>query len=319
MVRSALFRRWLCQTRPMSSNDDIEPDAGPNIDDQVSDAPEVDEPDVDEPEVDEPQVDEPDSGDPDSGELDSGDPDPGEVRAFQFNGKSLLGDEAITYDCSVWAGETRAWFASMLVTADVPHTWTGTTLSVAAAYEDEVDELVDEAQATAVAALDAERDTVVYSVGDWSAALQTSLAESLTIAEIPYEWDEMGDLKVYADDEERVDGIFDAMPEPEDAEFGDVDGVVTQDTLSRLWDAAGSLARHPRDADAVVAAADLTVALARMPLPFGFDRKVWNSLNDGAGELLALLDADAESDDPPDDDAVSGAARRLADMIRPLV
>ncbi len=187
-------------------------------------------------------------------------------------------DDSLSYDCSEWSGESRQLLDTMLTSAGIGHGWTGTILGVSSGDEDAVDALIDEVVAAADAGLDPDRAKVVYEVATWSSALQHSLAESLAVAEIAYEWDEHGDLVVYEDDEDRVEEIFDALPDPDDPDLVTDDGIEVQDLLSRLFVAAGHLAKRPTDADSVVAAAEVADRLEQLSVPFGFENAVWRNL-----------------------------------------
>jgi hypothetical protein len=234
-------------------------------------------------------------------------------------GESLVVEDGdhITYDVSEWAGASRTMLDALLVGDDIPHFWQGTELYVKNEYERRVDELIDEVLDSASPALEAGRDKVVYEVGSWSAALQSGLAESLGVADIAYEWSESGDLLVYADDEERVDTILDAMPDPEDAELSDADGLAIQDVLSKLFLATGTLRRSPTDSDAVIDAVDAANRLERLSVPFGFEAPVWRGIVDDALALRELLDGDSE--ESVSDDSVKEQASSMRAQLRHYV
>jgi len=229
-----------------------------------------------------------------------------------------ISDDQVTYDVAPWAGESRMLLTSLLDGEDIPHVWQGTTLVVHADDEGAVDALIDAVADAAVGALDRNRARVVYEVGGWSAALQTSLSDSLTVADIPYEWDENGDLVVYEDDEARVEEIFEAMPDPEDPDAIDADGVDVTETLFRLWEAAGSLAKRPDDAGAVLAAIEHTGHLEAMAVPFGFEPVVWRDLCARAAGLRDALEADDAEHEWSDEELAEHAAE-LADLLRRYV
>ena len=226
-------------------------------------------------------------------------------------------DDHITYDVSEWAGASRTMLDALLVGDDIPHFWQGTELYVKNEYEQRVDELIDEVLDSASPALEVGRDKVVYEVASWSAALQSGLAESLGVADIAYEWSESGDLLVYAEDEERVDAILDAMPDPDDEELSDADGLAVQDVLSKLFLATGTLRRSPTDADAVIDAVDAANRLERLSVPFGFEPPVWRGIVDDALALRDLLDADGESE--VSDASVKEKAAAMRSQLRHYV
>jgi hypothetical protein len=228
----------------------------------------------------------------------------------------LSDDGLLTYEVSEWSGESRSLLDAMLSSAGVRHFWQGTALSVDLEHEEEVDRIIDEVMASATAALDADRAKCVYEVGEWSAAMQQSLADSLVVAEIPYEWDQHGDLVVYADDEDAVDTILESMPDPADTErsAGEFD---VQGGLSSLWTAAVQLAKNANIASATITVADLADELEHTPLPFGFEAPIWRSIVEQATALRDGLTGYEE--EHWDDDRVSEAAAALRDHIRPFV
>lgn len=227
-------------------------------------------------------------------------------------------DDGLTYDCTEWSGESRALLDELLSSAGVRHAWQGTVLGVSPEDEAQVDALIDEVIASASAALDPERDKVVYEVAAWSAAMQSSVAESLTVADIPYEWDDAGDLVVYADDEDRVEEIFEQLPDPDDPELASDESVNVQDLLSALFVSAGDLARKPRDAAAVVGVADVAEQLEHLSLPFGFEPAVWKNLVGLATNLRDALVAE-EGESALEDDELRTLAAELRDTLRRYV
>jgi hypothetical protein len=253
-----------------------------------------------------------------SDDLDEGDEESAPTEAYSNRSEPERSEDHLTYDCSDWAGESRALLDAMLSSADIRHTWLGTVLEVPVEEEDAVDAVIDEVMAAAQAGLDPERDKVVYEVGTWSSALQQSLAESLSVAEIAYEWDERGDLVVYADDEERVEEIFDALPDPDDPDLVGDDGIEVQDQLSRLFVAAGHLAKRPTDADSVVAAAEVADRIEQISVPFGFEPAVWRNLVTQAVELRdALTETDPEAQ--LDDEELMERSSTLRNFLRQYV
>lgn len=225
-------------------------------------------------------------------------------------------DGLLTYEVSEWSGESRSLLDAMLTSAGIRHFWQGTALSVDEEAEDEVDRIIDEVLATATPALDPDRAKCLYEVGEWSAGMQQGLAESLAVAEIPYEWDQNGDLLVYVEDEEAVDAILEAMPDPDDDErrSGDFD---VQGALSSLWTASVQLVKNPNTPSATITVSDLAEELVHTPLPFGFEAPVWRSIVEQATALRDGLTGD--DDQQWEDEQVSEAAAALRDLIRPFV
>ena len=231
-------------------------------------------------------------------------------------------DEELTYDCTTWAGESRGLLASLLESRGIRHVWQGTVVSVLVEDEEAVDELIDEVMASARPALDPDAAKVVYEVGGWPAALQTMLADSLTVAELPYEWDERGDLVVYAEHEEDVEVILDDMPDPDDPEVaGEVssdDGLAVHELLDRLFLASGRLASKD-DATSVLAVDDVVAVLERMAPPFGVEPPQWRLL---VGRAATLRDALAAAPGEPgalDDAELRVAAAQARDAVRQYI
>lgn len=281
---------------PQSSDD---PESRPT--DEPTDV----EPDLDEEELDDDLLDsEDDVDDVDDEDEDEDDDDvePVEVEATEF-------DDHVDYEIADWSGQSRALLDSMLGSEGIEHIWQGTTLSVRVEDESATDALIEIVTQTASQGLDADRARVVYEVGAWSAAMQTSLAEALGIAEVAFEWDENGDLVVYEDDEEQVEEILDAMPDPDDPDAVDADGVDVQDVLSKLWEATGTLAKRPTDSDAVLAAIDGADRIEHIALPFGFEAAVWRDIVGKTLALRAALDSENEDDQLSDDDLQEGCAQ----------
>jgi hypothetical protein len=227
-------------------------------------------------------------------------------------------DDRLTYDCTAWSGESRSLLDAMLSSTGIVHSWQGTVLGVPPDEEERVDAVIEQVLAAATVALDPSRDKVAYEVGTWSASLQSTLAEALAVADIPYEWDVNGDLVIYTDDEERAEEIFDGLPDPDDPELSPDDGVVVQDVLSRLFVAAGHLAKKPTDADSVVDVAETTDQLERLSLPFGFEPAVWKNL---VGLASGLRDALVEEDEDLqlDDEELKEKATAVRNTIRQYV
>lgn len=226
------------------------------------------------------------------------------------------GDGLLEYECSEWSGESRGLLAAMLTSAGIRHAWQGTMVEVDPRDETAVEEIIDEVMVAATRALEPDRPKTVYEVGGWPAMLQQSLSESLAVVEIPYEWDENGDLMIYEDDEDAVEAILDAMPDPEDEELADSE-LDVQRLLTNLWDASRDLVKSPDDTSAVLLAGESADSLARLPLPFGFEPPTWKRLVEAAGELRDGLTG--TDDDAWSDAEVRESAEQLRDQIRPFI
>lgn len=228
----------------------------------------------------------------------------------------------VEYDCTTWAGESRRMLASLLESRGIRHAWQGTVMTASPEDEERIDELIDEVLASARPALDPSAPKVVYEVGGWPAALQSMLADSLTVADLPYEWDEHGDLVVYAEHEEDVEAVLDGMPDPDDPELvGEVssdDGIAVHELLDRLFLAAGRLASRD-DAPSILAVDEVVGLLERMGPPFGFEPPQWRALVARAVKVRDGLAAGADDEGALADDELRAAAAELRDLVRRYV
>lgn len=238
-------------------------------------------------------------------------------------------DGQVAYECATWAGESRALLASLLDTNDIRHAWQGTTVTVLEEDEDRVDALIDDVLASARPALDPAAEKVVYEVGVWPAALQTSLADALTVADLPYEWDERGDLVIYAEHEAEVEVILDELPDPDDPELDGLedgaaslssdDGLAVHELLDQLFVGSDRLARHPTDAGSIVRVDQAVGDLERMPPPFGFEPGQWRTLVTRAVRLRDAFEATPGTDDALADAELSSLAGEVRDLVRQYV
>ena len=234
--------------------------------------------------------------------------------------KKVFGDEHVEYDASEWSGQSRSLFDAMLSSANIRHIWQGASLIASASDEEAIDLLIDEVAGAATPALEIGRERAVYAVGEWSAAMQTSLADTLAVAGIPYEWDENGDLVIYSEDEGRVDAILDDMPDPDDEELQEDDGQDAHEVLAGIWDASGVLAKRPNDAESVVKLAGLVEDLERVGLPFGFESAVWRDLVSKSVAVRDMLEATDEDEQVVADDAdLQEACKALHQQLRGFV
>ena len=255
-----------------------------------------------------------------TGELpEIGDDDGAQSEPFGGPSPTADADGLLSYEVSDWSGESRGLLDSMLTSAEIRHFWQGTTLSVAEESEAETDAIIEEVLATATVALADDRDKAVYEVGEWSTAMQTSLAESLQVAQVSYEWDERGDLVVYADDEDAVDVILEAMPDPDDSDLAPGAEVDVQAVLTAAWRASALLVKDPVHSEAVVAMAEAADTLEHVKLPFGFEAPVWRNIVELACGLRDGLTGVVADEGAWTDDEVTDAAAQVRDAIRPYV
>ena len=227
-------------------------------------------------------------------------------------------EESVAYELDDWAGETRARLDSLLTTQAIAHAWQGGTLVIRAVDEATVDDLVDEVDATAGPTLDPDAEKVAYEVGDWTDAQRTALADALGEAQLPYEWDENGDLVVHETDEERVEDLLDSIefPDaiaPDEGDSGD-DGLAAQNVLSELFVSTDRLMHDAKDHEGVLSFVDAARMAEDLALPFGFSPESWNDIVSKARALREAFEADVD-----DDDAIMSQAAELRHLLRNLV
>jgi hypothetical protein len=152
-------------------------------------------------------------------------------------------------------------------------------------------------------------------VGGWPVAFQTELAEALTSVEVPYEWNEDGDLVVYEEHEEEVEAILEALPDPEESDevISADDGLVVHRVLDRVHAAATRLARDPQDPRAVLALDEAGAQVELLAAPFGFSSVEWRSFVGLVSEVRDALHATGE-DAPADEELVE-----LVEELREVV
>lgn len=231
-----------------------------------------------------------------------------------------LEDGQLAYDCTAWAGESRGLLTSLLTTAGIAHAWQGTMLTVRDEDETAVDDLIDEVLAAARPALDPSAPKLVYEVAQWPVSLQTELVDALTVADLPYEWDQQGDLVVLEDDEDAVSAILEELPDPDEGEISADDGVAVHELFDSLFMAADRLARHPADPSATVSLVDDAEVISQVALPFGFEPAQWRRLVGEVADLRVAIEGEVSpepSPEPvegePDDEPVTGPVGPASD------
>ena len=196
--------------------------------------------------------------------------------------------DSIEYDVSPWAGETRRILRTVLAERAIPHAWEGTVLVVPGAFEDAVDQIVEDVSSTARASLGTAREKVGFDVSAWSAASQNTLVDHLVEAKIPHEWDAEGDLLVHTEDADAVDGILDEIGDPDGGD--EMDGLELHDRLGRLFVVADRLANDPEDSSGVRGIEEAYGAIEGAGLPFGIDAGLWLGIHRVAGQLRETVD-----------------------------
>ncbi len=231
-------------------------------------------------------------------------------------------EEQLAYEFHDWSFESRRMLDQLLTSRSVSHAWQGATMIVRAADESVVDELVEEVEHAALPTLDPELEHVVYEMAGWTAEQQTLLSARLGAQGIPHEFDQQGDLVLHAEDEERIEALLDEIEQgaldagsgDDDEEPVDLDGLDVNEVLSSLFDASDRLRKNARDANGVLKFLDHAPVVARMRMPFGFERSAWGAIVDQVRSLEDLLD-----DDASDDTEIEQRAQALRDVLFTLI
>ena len=254
-----------------------------------------------------------------------------------------------TYELHEWAVESRVMLESLLAGQALPHAWEGTDLQVPAALESKVDALIKQVEITTEPNLDPDAPKVAYELTDWDDEQQTELIQALGAKGVPYDFDIDGSLVVLEADDAVVEAVFDELTadgdedgdEPEagaavaeapaeaeaedDDEAGDAedDGDDVLDTgieldaqavMSDLFVAADRLRKKATDHEGILTMVDRANDAARMRLPFGFDRKDWESIVEQSTKLRDLIEDDESSDED-----IEAHAAILRGTLRSLV
>jgi hypothetical protein len=219
----------------------------------------------------------------------------------------------------------------LLTGKGIEHAWQGATMIVRAADESDVDDLVEEVEHATLPTLDPELEQVVYEMAGWTAEQQTLLSERLGAQGIPHEFDASGDLVAHAEDEDRIEALLDDLEraplvastghddtdgddDGDDEEPIDLDGLDVNEVLSALFSATDRLRKNARDSNGVLKFLDNAPTVARMGMPFGFERPVWDGLVDQVAEIESLLD-----DNDSDDAVIEERAKHLRDALHALI
>ena len=222
-----------------------------------------------------------------------------------------LSDARLLFDCIEWSRDDRAALDAALGERSIDRVWQGPELVVGMLDEHLVEEAFDDL-GVGQAHLSDGADQVVYEVGEWPRVLRDSLAESLLVAGIACAWDEAADLHVSASDEDAVDAIVEAMPDPDEV-FEEAEGTEVQDLLTQLYAAVDRLKDNPKIPGARLDVVEAADRMDRLAVPFGFDAHQWRDLVERAVDLRDEIDADvaaaaarkeaeADEDDPAGDD-----------------
>jgi len=162
-----------------------------------------------------------------------------------------------------------------------------------------------------------EEQEVGYDLADWEPDLRAELNTALAEVGVPAHWDG-NELVVPEGDAELVEELIDEIGLDEDDEDaleteeddGDDEGA---DVLSALYVSSDILQHDPRNSQAVVELLEAVEVAARIETPFGMEDEDW-------AEVRAVAEALADRlGDESDDEYVIEAARRVREVVQPLV
>lgn len=233
---------------------------------------------------------------------------------------SREGVDQLAYELHEWSFESRRMVDQLLTARALVHAWQGASLLVLERDEQAVDAIVEEVEQATLPTLDADQEHVVYEMGEWSADNQSRLADALGLAGVPNQFDAAGDLVVHAEDEEEVDRLVDqvtaaiAAGEPEDAI--ELDGLGTNELLTRVFVSVDKLRRNPHEPEAVLAFSRDAETLARIKTPFGLDSRTWAEVVGLVRGLAGLYHEDmADFDDAYAADLAAAIRAELVQLV----
>ena len=159
-------------------------------------------------------------------------------------------------------------------------------------------------------------DLVAYDLADWGPDLRAQLDELLSKDGVTATWEE-DELVVAETDADAVEALIDAVESPDALPADEAtDGAGAEDgaaTLSALYVASDVLLHDPANPQAVVEMLEAADRASGADTPYGLDEDTWVQVRAVAEALADRLGDEAE------DQEVVEAARRLRDLVHPLV
>ena len=159
-------------------------------------------------------------------------------------------------------------------------------------------------------------DLVAYDLADWGPELRAQLDELLSKDGVTATWEE-DELIVTEADADTVEALIDTIDSPDALpvdEGADATGSEAgAATLSALYVASDILLNDPANSQAVVEMLEAADRVTVVATPYGLDEDTWVEVRAVAEALADRLGEEAE------DDEVAEAARRLRDLLHPLV
>lgn len=227
----------------------------------------------------------------------------------------------VHYDLAAWSFDHRAQLAEALAGADLPHAWDGDELLVPEVVESQTDAMFERLEGELgpfPVTLEPDAASTEFGLDEWSDADRALLTESLVESEIPFRWE--GTKVVVAHDaEDAVDDLLDAIEEGELLDADESAAGPPEGALSTIFLAAGKLARDPVDARSRTVLLDLADDLDASRPPYAFAPRTWSQAVAGVGEIVALVQADAEGARGADEAAIAESADALRSLLRPYV
>jgi hypothetical protein len=213
----------------------------------------------------------------------------------------------VVYELNEWSRESREMVQQLLEAEDVAYVWESTNLVIPAPFEERADAVIEQVEATALPPLDPDAEKVLYDLREWTDDEVARLVDALADADIGYDFDIEGNLVVVADDEQRVEDLFDTLETADDDEDVDDDDALEKrpasDVLSELFVAADRLSHHARDHEGVLGFVKAAGDLDNLRLPFGFEPPVWTRIVEDTDRLRAALEGDEVGDDEIEEQA----------------
>ncbi|NNE74670.1 MAG: hypothetical protein HKN26_13470 [Acidimicrobiales bacterium] len=237
-----------------------------------------------------------------------------------------VGDESdpqLAYELHPWSFEARRMLDQICTSEGLDHAWQGASLIVREADEELADRLVEQVERSALPTLDPELEHVVYEMDGWGAAMQAELSRRIGFVGIPHEFDKAGDLVVHDEDEEEVDGIVDVMSSPDfvlddgdDEGAIELDGLGTNELLTRVFVSCQKLARNPLDNMAIISFIDDAGTIEAIRTPFGLDREAWQPVVERITLLRMMYEGEVAD---LDDDEARETAGAIRDSLHQMI
>ena len=230
-----------------------------------------------------------------------------------------MSGESIAYDLDDWSDLERQAITERLREAGVPHGWEEARLLIAVVDEGVVENILDIVEGESddgTEPLDPARDQVAYDVSELDDEALDALADAVDEAGIAVAWGDE-ELYVYADDEQAVDAMFDAVQHPDEIDAEDDEptvGAASAELLGDVFVAADRLQHDGDDNDGMASLLGVAVTIDDLDPPYGMGSRDWERVCAAVGEVADLLAADTL-----DQEKVMASARDLRATLRPFV